>query len=74
MEFEEGIDLINHALLKIQKDILLNRWIANYEMRGISYEDFEGQVKKHSSIEANPKSEKEIFNQVKDILDMTIKG
>lgn len=72
MEFEEGIDLINHALLKVQKEILLSRWIANYETKGISYEDFEGQIKQYSAIQANPKSEKEIFNQVKDILDMTI--
>ncbi|MEG0297685.1 MAG: hypothetical protein RR620_13275 [Clostridium sp.] len=71
MNFKEGIDLINHALFKIEREMLFNRWVSNYEQNGMSFETFESKIKQN--IDKNKVSENntlEILQDVKEILQL----
>lgn len=44
LEFEEGIELLEHSSEQVTENLLFQRWIASFDEQGISYTEFKRQI------------------------------
>lgn len=72
MDFEDGIELIGYAYKKQTDELILKRWIANYEAplmgEPISFDDFRNQVLSQANKKEDIRTAKDILKDVEKIL------
>lgn len=44
LDFEEGIELLEHSSEQVVENLLFQRWIASFDEHGIGYNEFKRQI------------------------------